>query len=84
MPTEPGHKEYRVILARQEVTRLTKARDHVSGKAGQYDLVNYQTRLNEFASEGWVVKFSNATNVGETGRLIVYAVLERLVEAKGD
>lgn len=79
MSTPNQSKEYRTILARQEVSRLTKAKDHVGGKAGQFDLVNFQTRLNDFARDGWSVKFTNATYVGETGKVIIYALLERVL-----
>jgi hypothetical protein len=75
-------REYRVIIARQEVSRLTKAKDHVKGGAGQFDLVNLTNRLNEFVRDGWVVRFSNATNIDETGKLVIYNLLERVIETQ--
>ena len=72
-------KEFRAIVAHNEINRLTKAKDYVKGGAGQFDLGNFENRLNEFAKDGWDLRFTNATTDGE-GRIIIYAVLEREVK----
>ncbi len=68
-------ERYRVIIARHEISRLTKARDNVKGNSGQYDLANLEQRLNEFAKD-YDVKFTNATYTGETGKVVIYTLLE--------
>lgn len=71
--------EYRAIVSRQEVNRLTKAKDHAEGKGGQFDLVNFTNRLKSFARDGWNVKFSNSTYT-EGGKIVIYALLQRELE----